>query len=150
MTFFFSTYYNKPSVNRFFETLNGFKWKVCQLQSCRTFRDLQFFILTVSSSKTVYKIQTYFLYDKIISNKKLLITKFHNISIPTTFILVVFPCEVVWKIWILKFKCSFAWQDSFKPKSYQLQSFMIFQDLQLLVWWFFHLTFLEKIKFYFF
>jgi hypothetical protein len=53
--------------------------------------------------------------------KKLSITKFHYISRPTTFILVVFPSKVVWKIQILKFKHSFAWQDDFKTKLCQLQ-----------------------------
>jgi hypothetical protein len=54
--------------------------------------------------------------------KKLSIIKFHYISRPTTFILVVFPS---------KFKHCFAWQDDFKPKHCQLQSFIIFQDQQL-------------------
>ena len=58
------------------------------------------------------------------------ITKFHYISRPTTFILVFFPSKVVWKIQILKFKHSFAWQDDFKPKHCQLQSFIILHYLQ--------------------
>jgi hypothetical protein len=65
------------------------------------------------------------------------ITKFHYISRSTTFILVIFPSEVVWKIQILKFKHSFAWQDDFKPKDCQLQNFITLQYLQLLCWWFF-------------
>jgi hypothetical protein len=69
--------------------------------------------------------------------KKLTITKFHYISRPTTFILMVFPSEVVWKIQISKFKHSFAWQDDFKPKHCQLQSFITLEYLQLSCWWFF-------------
>jgi hypothetical protein len=69
--------------------------------------------------------------------KKLSITKFHYISRSTTFILVVFPSEIVWKILILKFKHSFAWQDDFKPKHCQLQSFITLKYLQLSCWWFF-------------
>jgi hypothetical protein len=96
------------------------------------------FVLIVSSSKVVYKIwisnlktSNIFFYDKMISNKKLSIIKFHNILTPTTSILVVFPSEVVWKFQILKFKQSFAWQDNFKPKCCQLQSFITFYGLQL-------------------
>jgi hypothetical protein len=68
--------------------------------------------------------------------KKLSITKFHYISRPTTFILVVFSSEVVWKIQISKLKHSFAWQDDFKPKHCQLQSFITLQYIQLSCWWF--------------
>jgi hypothetical protein len=39
----------------------------------------------------------------MISNQKLSTTKFHNSSIPTTFMLVVFSFEVVFKIQILNF-----------------------------------------------
>jgi hypothetical protein len=38
------------------------------------------------------------------SNKKLSTTKFHNISRSTTFILVISPSEVVYKIWILNLR----------------------------------------------
>jgi hypothetical protein len=69
--------------------------------------------------------------------KKLSIIKFHYISRHTTIILVVFPSEVVSKIKILKFKHSFAWQDDFKAKHCQLQSFITLQYLQLSWWWFF-------------
>jgi hypothetical protein len=41
MQFWFYSYYTTPSVNRFFEALNGFKLKTCQLQSFITFWDLQ-------------------------------------------------------------------------------------------------------------
>jgi hypothetical protein len=62
-------------------------------------------ILIVSTSEVVYKIwisnlktSHEFFNDKMISNKKISITKFHYISRPTTSILVVFPSEVVSKI----------------------------------------------------
>jgi hypothetical protein len=62
-------------------------------------------LMIVSISETVYKIwisnlkTSYeFFYDKMISNQKLSMTKFHYISRHTTFILVVFQSEVVWKI----------------------------------------------------
>jgi hypothetical protein len=57
------------------------------------------------SSEIIYKIWVWnlrtsniFLYDKMISNKKLSIIKLHNFLRPTTWILVVFPFETVWKI----------------------------------------------------
>jgi hypothetical protein len=100
-------------------------------------------ILIVSTSEVVYKIwisnlksHTKFSMIRWFQIKKLSIKKFHYISRPTTFILVVFPSEVVSKIQILKFK-RFAWQDDFNPKHYQLQSFIILQYLQLSCWWFF-------------
>jgi hypothetical protein len=80
--------------------------------------------------------------------KKLSMTKFHYISRTTTFIFVVFPFEVDWKIQILKFKHSFALQDNFKPKHCQLQSFITFQCLQLFCWWFFHSRSFSKFKFF--
>jgi hypothetical protein len=101
-------------------------------------------ILIVYTSESVYEIwisnlktSHNFFNNKMISSQKLPIIKFHHISRPTTFILVVFPSELVWKIQILKFKHSFAWQDDFKPKHCQLQSFITLQYLQLSCWWFF-------------
>jgi hypothetical protein len=101
-------------------------------------------ILIVSTSEAVYKIwisnlktSHEFFNDKMISNKKLYITKFRYISRPTNFIFMVFPSEIVWKIQILKFKHIFAWQDDFKLKHCQLQSFITLQYLQLSCWWFF-------------
>jgi hypothetical protein len=41
MQFWFYSYYTTPSVTQFFEALNGFELKVCQLQSFLTFLDLQ-------------------------------------------------------------------------------------------------------------
>jgi hypothetical protein len=41
-----------------------------------------------------------FFHDKMISNQKVVTTKFHNFLRSTTFILVVSPSEVVWKIQI--------------------------------------------------
>jgi hypothetical protein len=41
MHFWFYSCYTTPSVNQFFEALNGFKFKTCQLQSFITFWDLQ-------------------------------------------------------------------------------------------------------------
>jgi hypothetical protein len=41
MQFWFYSYYTTPSVNRFFEALNGFKLKTCQLQIFITLWDLQ-------------------------------------------------------------------------------------------------------------
>jgi hypothetical protein len=41
MQFWFYSDYTTPSVNMFFETLNGFKLRTCQLQSFITFWDLQ-------------------------------------------------------------------------------------------------------------
>jgi hypothetical protein len=84
----------------------------------------------------IWKLHTNFSMIRWFQIKKLSITKFHYISRPTTFILVVFPSEVVSKIQILKFKHSFAWQDDFKPKHCQLQSFTTLQYLQLSCWWF--------------
>jgi hypothetical protein len=69
-------------------------------------------------------------------------TKFHNFSRHKTFILVVFPFEVVFKIQILiffKFRRSFRWQDDFKWKSCKLQNSITFQDLQSFFWLFGHL-----------
>ena len=40
----------------------------------------------------------------------------------------------------------FAWQDDFKTKSYQLQSFITFWDLQSLFREFFHLRLFKKLK----
>jgi hypothetical protein len=42
------------------------------------------------------------------------------------------------------FGCSFCWQDDFKLKSCQLQSFITFRDLQLLFWLFLHPKSFEK------
>jgi hypothetical protein len=56
------------------------------------------------------------------------------------------PSEVVWKIQILKFKHSFVWQDDFKPKHCQLQSFITLQYLQLSCWWFFSFEVVFKIQ----
>jgi hypothetical protein len=74
------------------------------------------FILAISSSEIIYKIwisnfntSNIFLYDKIISNKKVFNYKVHNILRPTTFILIIFPSNQN-----LKFKRSFAWQYDFK------------------------------------
>jgi hypothetical protein len=113
-------------------------------------------ILIVSTFEAVYKIwisnlktSHEFFNDKMISNQKMSITKFHYISRPTTFILVVFPSEVVWKNQILKFKHSFAWQDDFKPKHCQLESFITLQYLQLSCCWFFLSRSFSKFKFYF-
>jgi hypothetical protein len=45
-----------------------------------------------------------------------------------------------------KFKCSFAWQDDFKTKSYQLHSFITFWDIQSLFREFFHPRLFKKIQ----
>jgi hypothetical protein len=111
-------------------------------------------ILIISTSEVVYKIwisnlkTSHELFNnKMISNQKMSITKFRNISRSTTFILVVFPSELVSKIEILKFKHSFAWQDDFKSKHFQLQSFITLQYLQLSCWWFFLSRSFSKFKF---
>jgi hypothetical protein len=63
--------------------------------------------------------------------KTLSTTKFHNSSIPTTFMLVVF-FEVFskFKFKFFKFRRSFRWQDNFKWKSCQLQNSITYRDLQ--------------------
>jgi hypothetical protein len=95
----------------------------------------------------IWKLHTNFSMIRWFQIKKLSITKFHYISRSTTFILVVFPSDVVCKIQILKSKHNFAWQDDFKPKHCQLQSFITLQYLQLLCWWFFLLWSFSKFKF---
>jgi hypothetical protein len=55
--FSFSSYYPQPNLNWVFETLNEFKSKGCQLQSCIIFWDLQLFLFVVSSSEAVWKIR---------------------------------------------------------------------------------------------
>lgn len=66
-------------------------------------------ILIVSTSKVVYKIwisnlktSQEFIYDKMISNQKLSITKFHYISRPTT---VSFELIYCFKMWFLNYLC---------------------------------------------
>jgi hypothetical protein len=101
-------------------------------------------ILIDSTSEAVYKIwisnlktSHEFFNDKMISNKKianykvLLHFKTYNFYFDGIFI------RVSLKILNLKFKHSFAWQDDFKPKHCQLQSFITLQYLQLSCWWFF-------------
>jgi hypothetical protein len=63
-----------------------------------------------------------------------------------------FPFDVVWKIQILKFKHSFAWQDDFKSNICQLQSFIIFQNIQFFFYFggFSIRGRLENLNFYFF
>jgi hypothetical protein len=96
------------------------------------------FILIASLSEDVYKIwisnlktSNEFFYDKMISNKKIVNYKVSLHFMTYNFYFGGFPSEIVWKIQNLKFKHSFAWQDDFKPKRCQLQSFITFQDLQL-------------------
>jgi hypothetical protein len=52
----------------------------------------------------------------------LLITKFHNFK-TYNFYFGRFSIRGCLKIWILKFKCSFAWQDGFKPKKLSTTKF---------------------------
>jgi hypothetical protein len=61
------------------------------------------FFIRVSLKNSNFKIQTYFCMTKWFQTKTLSTTKFHNSSIPTTFMLVVFSFEVVFKIQILNF-----------------------------------------------
>jgi hypothetical protein len=63
--------------------------------------------------------------------------------------LVVLSYEVIYKIWFLNenFIRIFLWQDDFKLKCYQLQSFITFQDLQVSFWWFFIWDCLKKMNF---
>jgi hypothetical protein len=65
--------------------------------------------------------------------KNLSTIKFHNFSGSTTFILVVSPSEAVYKK-LNSFKPGYRWQDDFKLKTCQLQSFIIYCDLQLSYW----------------
>ena len=81
--------------------------------------------------------------------EKLSTTKLHNFSISTTFILVVSPSEVIYKIWISNLRNSnVVFDDKMisNKKNYQLQSFITFWDLQLSFWWFFQTRSLEKVK----
>jgi hypothetical protein len=64
-----------------------------------------------------------------------------NFSRYTTSSLIVSTSKVVYKICISNLKISheFFYDEMISnQKNYQLQSFIIFQDLQLLFWWFFH------------
>jgi hypothetical protein len=86
---------------------DDFKWKSCQLQSVITFWDynFHFFYLSIrgrlkNSNFKFLEIQTLFFLTRWFQIKKLSTIKFHNFLGSTTFILVVSPSEVVYKIWI--------------------------------------------------
>jgi len=86
----------------------------------------------------------------MISNEKLSTTKFYNFSRSTTLVLIVYPSEVVWRIWISNVRksgCSFPWIDDFKWKSCELKRCITFRHLQALFWSFLHPRSFEKIKF---
>jgi hypothetical protein len=83
---------------------------------------------------------------KWIQTKKLSSTTFLN---STTYILVLFPSEVVCKMYILNttyLKYNLEIPNDFKWNSCQLQSFITFRDLQLLFRWVHHTRSLEKLK----
>ena len=63
--------------------------------------------------------------------------KLHNFLRSTNSILIVSTSESVYKIWILNLKTSheFFNDKMISNKNWQLQSFITFQDLQLLFWW---------------
>jgi hypothetical protein len=74
--------------------------------------------------------------------KTLSTIKFHNFSIPTTFMLVVFSFGILFKIQIPFFLNSdvvFVDKMISNEKSCQLQNFITSQDLQSLFWLFGHL-----------
>jgi hypothetical protein len=84
------------------------------------------FILIVSSSEVVYKILK-------LQIKNMLIKKFHNLSRSTNFILVIFHPRLFENFKFQSSKGHF-------PKNCQLQSFMIFQNLQSFILVVFHPT----------
>jgi hypothetical protein len=102
ITYSFLMYYNKQRVIWLFETINEFIWNCDLLQSFITFQDLHvifwWFLHPRSFTKfefQIWKLHTNFSMIRWFQIKNLSITKFHCISRPTTFILVVFPSEVV-------------------------------------------------------
>jgi hypothetical protein len=84
------------------------------------------------------------------SNEKLSTTKFHNFSRSTTFILVVSPSEVIYKIWISNLKnADVVFHDKMisNEKVINYKVSLTFGDLQLSFLLFVHTRSFKKFKF---
>jgi hypothetical protein len=121
--FSFPMYYNKPRVNWLFEALNELKWKILSTIKLQNFSRSTTFILIVSSSEVVYKIwilnlktSNIFSMTRWFEIGKLSIIKFHNISIPTTFILLFFSIRRRLKILNFKIQTKFCITRWFQTK----------------------------------